>query len=98
MSLVDISTINLIPKVLEEMQNLKKDIHELKQHLKPEYDLSRRNGVMKYLNISDSTISKYIKEGTFKEGYHYYREIKGRKSIIKYVSGAIEEFKKDKTK
>ncbi|WP_418186583.1 hypothetical protein [Aliarcobacter lanthieri] len=98
MSLVDISTINLIPKVLEEMQNLKQDIQELKQQLQPEYNLSKRNGVLKYLNISDSTISKYIKEGTFKEGYHYYREIKGRKSIITYVSGAIEEFKKEKNK
>ena len=53
---------------------------------------------MKYLDISNSTVSKYIKEGTFKQGYHYHREIKGSKSIIIFVSGAIEEFKKEKTK
>ncbi|RBQ26640.1 hypothetical protein [Arcobacter sp. CECT 9188] len=98
MSLVDISTINLIPKVLEEMQNLKQDIQELKQQLQPEYNLSKRNGVLKYLNISDSTINKYIKEGIFKQGYHYHREIKNNKSIIIYVSGAIEEFKKERAK
>jgi len=93
MSLVDISSINLIPQLVDEIKGLKSEVIELKQQLKPKYDLSKRAGVMKYLNISDSTVAKYIKEGTFKQGYHYYRELKGSKSIITFVSGAIEEFK-----
>lgn len=98
MNLVDLNSINLIPQILKKIELVSFELSELKQQIRPEYDLSKRAGVMKYLDISNSTVSKYIKEGTFKQGYHYHREIKGSKSIIIFVSGAIEEFKKEKTK
>ncbi|QNK85919.1 hypothetical protein HOO31_04745 [Aliarcobacter cryaerophilus] len=98
MSAVDFEVLKLIPKMLKEMQELKSEIKELKQHIKPKYDLTKREGVIKYLNVSNSTITRYISEGTFKEGYHYHRELKNNTSKIIFVSGAIEEFKKEKTK
>lgn len=98
MSAVDFEVLKLIPEMLKEMQELKDEVIELRQHIKPKYDLTKRAGVMKYLNISDSTITKYLKEGTFREGYHFYRELKQSKSTITFVSGAIEEFKKEKEK
>ncbi|WNL28027.1 hypothetical protein QUR76_06720 [Arcobacter cryaerophilus gv. pseudocryaerophilus] len=98
MSAVDFDVLKLIPKMLEEMQDLKKEVTELKQHIKPEYDLTKRAGVMAYLKVSNNTITRYISEGTFKEGYHYHRELKNNASKIIFVSGAIKEFKKEKTK
>ena len=70
MSAVDFEVLKLIPKMMEEMQDLKKEVTELKQHIKPKYDLTKRDGVIKYLNVSNSTITRYISEGIFKEGYH----------------------------
>ena len=98
MNLVDISSINLIPELLHKLDKLSNEIKELKQHLKPKYNLTKRADVIKYLHISESTLARWLKEGELKEGYHYYREIKGSKPIITFVSGAIEEFKKEKTK
>ena len=95
---VDFSVLSLIPKIAESIEQLKKENEELKQHFNPKYDLTKRAGVKKYLNISDSSIAKYLREGIFRQGYHYHREIKNNKSIIVFVSGAIEEFKKSKEK
>ncbi|WP_418180781.1 hypothetical protein ACNSOL_01545 [Aliarcobacter lanthieri] len=98
MSAVDFSVLELIPEIMQKMEKMQTEISELKQQLNPKYNLTKRSGVMKYLDISDSTINKYIKDGIFKQGYHYHREIKNNKSIIIYVSGAIEEFKKERAK
>ncbi len=98
MSAVDFGVLDLLPKMLEKIESMENEIIELKQQLKPKYDLTKRAGVMKYLNISNSTLNKYMKEGTLREGYHFYRQMKQSKSIITFVSGAIEEFKKEKNK
>ena len=42
MSTVDFEVLKLIPKMLEEMQDLKKEVIELKQPVKPEYDLTQQ--------------------------------------------------------
>ncbi len=98
MSLVDLNDISLIPRILKNLELLSIEISEIKQQLKPKYDLRKRGDILKYLEISESTLSKYIKEGKLKQGYHYHRELKQSKSIIIFVSGAIEEFKKEKNK
>lgn len=98
MNLVNIESINLIPQMLEKLEQLNNQILELKQQLKPKYDLTKRSNVLKYLEISESTLSKYIREGILIQGYHFHRHIKNNKSIILYVSGAIEEFKKERNK
>ena len=96
---IDFSVLSLIPKIAESIEQLKKENEELKYHLQPQkYNLSKRADVRRFLGISDSTIAKYMREQIFKEGYHFFREIKGSKSIIIFVRGAIVEFKKSKEK
>ena len=58
MSAVDFEVLKLIPKMMEEMQCLKQEVTELKQHIKPKYDLTKRDGVIKYLNVSNSTLTR----------------------------------------
>lgn len=94
MSAVDFDVLKEIPKIVEILAKFEQDLKDIKEKFNPQCDLTKRAGVMKYLDISNSTISKYIKEGTFKEGYHFHKNLKGKKTIIIYVSGAIEEFKK----
>lgn len=98
MSLVNLEAINMIPQMMEKIDFLNMEIMKIKNHLEPQYDLTKRAGVTKYLDVSNSTIERYIRKGIFKRGYHYNKELKGRKSIITFVSGAIEEFKKEKSK
>ncbi|OCL85704.1 hypothetical protein AAX26_01771 [Aliarcobacter thereius] len=95
---IDFGVLELIPEIAKKMQELETEIIALRQQIKPKYNLTKRSGVKSYLDISESTISKYIREGIFTEGYHYHRELKQKKSIIIFVSGAIEEFKKEKMK
>lgn len=98
MSAVNFDVLELLPKMFEKMEEMQTELTELRQQLKPKYDLTKQSGVLKYLEISESTLAKYRKNGTFREGYHYHRELKQSKSTITYVSGAIEEFKKERAK
>ncbi len=98
MSLVNLEAINMIPQMMEKIESLNLELMKIKNHLEPKYDLTKRAGVMSYLNISNSSIERYIREGIFIRGYHYHRELKQSKPIIRFVSGAIEEFKKEKSK
>ena len=98
MSLVNLEAINMIPQMMEKIDFLNMEIMKIKNHLEPQYDLTKRAGVIKYLDVSNSTIERYIRKGIFIFFYHYNKELKGRKSIITFISGAIEEFKKEKSK
>ena len=98
MSAVDFSVLELIPKLVEQMQKLQNEVTELNQNLAPKYDLTRQSGVLKFLDVSESTLAKYRATGELREGYHYHKELKQRKTIITYVSGAIEEYKREKPK
>ena len=93
---VDFSVLGLLPKMAEQMEKMQNKILDLEQQLNPKYDLTTRAGIRNYLEITDSTISLYLKNGTFREGYHFFKKLKGSQSKITFVSGAIEEFKKSK--
>lgn len=87
----------------DKLDLLTKELKGLKALLderlpKETIDLTKRKNVLKYLNITESTLTRYIKTGVLKQDYHYLREVKNNKHIIIFVSGAIEEFKKRKTK
>lgn len=97
-TVVDFGVLSLLPKIAESIEQLKKENEELRQHFNPKYDLTTRAGIRDYLKVTDSTISLYLKNGTFREGYHFFKELKGSQSKITFVSGAIEEFKKSKEK
>ena len=95
MSAVDFEVLKLIPKMLEEMQDLKKEVTELRQHIKPKYDLTKRDDVKKFLNnITDTTLCNMMKDGRLKENIHYKKEIKGKRIMITFVEDGILAYKK----
>lgn len=85
--ILDFKNLDLIPQLLEEIKNLKSLLEP------PILDLTKRKDVKKFLNISDSTISRYINLGVFKKGVHYEKEIKGKRIKILFVESAIINFK-----
>ena len=76
MSLVNLEAINMIPQMMEKIDFLNMEIMKIKNHLEPQYDLTKRAGVIKYLDVSNSTIERYIRKGIFKRGYHYNKYIR----------------------
>lgn len=94
MSAVDFSVLQLIPKLLEQMQKLQNEVTELKQTLAPKYDLTKRAGVKLFLDISDGTLNNMIKDGRFKQNIHYVKQIKGKKIMISFVENGILAYKK----
>lgn len=87
-----------IPKLLEKIEALEKEIASIKDAVVPELDLTKRADVKKYLDISDSTIIRYIDNGIFKRGIHYTKTINGKKVKITFIESAIKEYKKNKNK
>ncbi|MDY0194275.1 MAG: hypothetical protein RBR93_12240 [Aliarcobacter butzleri] len=94
MSAVDFDVLNLIPKMFEKMEEMQSEITELRQHLKPKYDLTKRAGVKAFLDISDGTLNNMMKDGRFKENIHYTKQIKGKKIMISFVENGILAYKK----
>jgi len=95
-TIVNFSNLDLIPQLLEKIDNLENEVYIIKQELKPKYDLTKRAGVRAYLGICDMTISAYINNGTFKENIHFKKEIKGKRIKIIFVEDGILAFKKQK--
>lgn len=92
--LLDFSSLELIPKLLEKITNLENEIAIIKNHVVPEYDLTKREGVKSYLKISDGTIHNMIQDGRFKQNIHYTKQIKGKKIMISFIEDGILAYKK----
>jgi hypothetical protein len=92
---MEISFENLkkIDTILETLNLLNSKIINIENKLTPKFDLTKRDGVKKLLNISDATISNYINNGKFKQGIHFNKTIKGKKIKIIFVEDAILDFK-----
>jgi len=82
--------LNLIPKLLNAIENLQVQVDLLQEGAK-KLDLTKPTNVAEYLGLSKPTIYNYIKDGTFKEGYHF---TKSKTDRIKFVEDAIIEFRK----
>ncbi len=89
----DIESINTIKETLLILLN-KMDLIE--KVLVIPFNLSKRNDVRKYLNISESTLMNMMNDGRLKRGKHYIKEIKGNKSKITFIENAIIDFKENK--
>lgn len=85
-----------IPKLLEKIEALEKEIASIKDAVVPELDLTRASGVIKYLNISKSTLDRKIREGELKKGVHFIQNGIGENR--RYIPTAIQEYKKNKNK
>lgn len=93
MSAVDFEVLKRIPDILKLMESMQEELHELKQYVKPKYDLTKRDGVKKFLEIGDVTLSTMMKDGRLKQGVHFTKAIKGKKIRITFVEDAILDFK-----
>ena len=85
-----------IPKLLIYLEEIKTKVERLENDLIPKLDLTKRSGVKKYLNISDSTIYQMMNDGRLKEGIHYKKTLKGKRVNIIFVESAIVNFKEKK--
>ena len=95
MSYEAFNNLELIPKLLEHLNTLNIKILNIENELIKKLDLTKRDGVKKFLDISDVTISNYINNGKFKQGIHYNKIIKGKKIKITFVEDAILDFKEN---
>ena len=96
--LLDFSSLELIPKLLEKITNLENEISIIKNHVVLEYDLTTRKGVKQFLGITESSLSKKMKNQELVCGIHYIREINGNKHKITFVELAIKKYKREKRK
>ena len=94
--ILDLSSLSLIPKLLEKIEFLESEIRIIKNSVVPEVDLTKAKGVMTFLDISKSTLERKIREGEFKKGIHFIQNKMGENR--RYISSAIQEYKKNKNK
>lgn len=94
--LLDLSNLQLIPQLLQELQILKDEIKRVNLKLDRKYDLSRLRDVSLYLGVSIKTIYNYIDDGRFKKDVHYTKTIKNNNIKITFVESAIIKFKEGK--
>ena len=94
---MEISFENLkkIDTILEALNLLNSKILNLENRLVPKLDLTKRDGVKKFLDISDSTLYKMINDGRLKQGVHYKKTLKGKRVNIIFVESAIVDFKEN---
>lgn len=91
-----LENLELIPLLLKEIKELKKEVQNLKEQSQVEIDLSKSSNVMKYLNISKSTLSNMLKDGRLKEHVHYTKKLNNNKIQYMYIESAIKKIKAQK--
>ena len=79
--------------ILEKLDSLNSKILNIENKLTPKLDLTKRDGVKKYLDISDSTLYQMMNDGRLKQNIHYKKIIKGKRVNIIFVESAIVGFK-----
>lgn len=89
------SNLELIPKLLEHLNTLNIKIEKIENELIQKIDLSKRAGVKKFLNISDSTLYQMMNDGRLKQGVHFKKAINGKRVNIIFVESAIVRFKEN---
>ncbi len=95
MSYEAFNNLELIPKLLEHLNTLNIRILNIENELIKKLDLSKRDGVKKFLDISDCTLYQMMNDGRFKQGVHYKKTLKGKRVNIIFVESAIVRFKEN---
>lgn len=96
MSLESTKDIENIDTINETLLVLLSKINSIERILVTPYNLTKRNDVRRFLNISESTLMNMMKDGRLKRGKHYIKEMKGNKSKITFIENAIIDFKERK--
>lgn len=82
---IELENLALIPILLEEVKKLNAKLETVS------VDLRSGTQVMRYLDVSKTTLFRLVKEGKLKEGIHYKKT--GGK--VEYIPDGIVEFKKE---
>lgn len=91
--LLDLSNLELIPQLLQEVKELSQKLNDYTNKTKP--NLTTITTVSKYLNVSKMTIYNMLDDGRFKENVHFKKEILKNKVKIVFVESAIIKFQKE---
>lgn len=95
MSYEAFNNLELIPKLLEHLNTLNIRILKIENALIKKLDLTKRDGVKKFLDISDSTLYQMMNDGRLRQGTHYRKTINGKRVNIIFVESAIVDFKEN---
>ena len=90
---ISFENLNKIIDILEKLDLLNSKILNIENRLAPKLDLTKRDGVKKYLDISDSTLYQMMNDGRLKQNIHYKKTINGKRVNIIFVESAIVGFK-----
>ena len=90
---ISFENLNKIVDILEKLDSLNSKILNIENRLTPKLDLTKRDGVKKYLDISDSTLYQMMNDGRLKQNIHYKKTINGKRVNIIFVESAIVGFK-----
>ncbi|MDD3008967.1 MAG: hypothetical protein PHQ70_08885 [Arcobacter sp.] len=92
---ISFENLNKIVDILEKLDSLNSKILNIENRLAPKLDLTKRDGVKKYLDISDSTLYQMMNDGRLKQNIHYKKTINGKRVNITFVESAIVGFKEN---
>ena len=92
---ISFENLNKIIDILEKLDSLNSKILNIENRLTPKLDLTKRDGVKKYLDISDSTLYQMMNDGRLKQNIHYKKTINGKRVNIIFVESAIVGFKEN---
>lgn len=92
---ISFENLNKIIDILEKLDSLNSKILNIENRLAPKLDLTKRDGVKKYLDISDSTLYQMMNDGRLKQNIHYKKTINGKRVNIIFVESAIVGFKEN---
>lgn len=92
---ISFENLNKIVDILEKLDSLNLKVLNIENRLAPKLDLTKRDGVKKYLDISDSTLYQMMNDGRLKQNIHYKKTINGKRVNITFVESAIVGFKEN---
>jgi len=84
----DFENLGLIPKLLEQIENLQTKLQRIEQVIAP--PLTTKLGVANYFGVKPRTINNYITNGYLVEGKHFFR----KNAKLLFVEDAILTFDK----
>lgn len=91
--LIDLSNLDLIPQLLQELKDLKQEILNYTNKNKPK--LTTLTNVAKYLKVSNMTVYNMVDDGRLKENIHFKKQMLKNKVKIVFVESAIMKYQKE---
>ena len=91
--LLDLTNLDLIPQLLQEVKELKQELSNYANKNKPK--LTTLTNVAKFLNVSKMTVYNMVEDGRLKENIHFKKQMLKNKVKIVFVESAIIKYQKE---